>query len=382
MRLRSLCRFEFIALIFVLAYPFIPVVDIIADYVFGLSLRLDRQLVSVFIFAILALALNLQVGYTGLLQLGIAAFFAIGAFGCGILSVDKYPFQLGFWGVLGLVPLGAALVGLALGAPTMRLRGDYLAIVTLGFGEIIRVVLLNLENITDGSRGLNPLPAPWLPQTWMQFLQPQDGVADFINTDHVSFVTLYYVALLLLVCLWVGFSTLEASKIGRAFEALREDELSSACMGLSPARTRLVVFALGAAIAGAAGVLYATHLTTTAEPNTYDFNYSVMVLCAVIIGGLASIRGAVLGTAVLLGFDNIIAPMMTQGMQKLAPMGSSNVLLTFSNWRWLIFGTVLVLMMRLRPEGLWPAKYLRAEKRSQPQQPFEENRQPAHGQEL
>src|SRR5690606_31008338 len=121
----------------------------------GVQLGLDRQLVNVFIFAILALALNLQAGYAGLLQLGIAAFFAIGAYTTGILMVAKYPFQIGFWGAIIAAPLAAGLAGLALGAPTIRLRGDYLAIVTLGFGEVVRVVLLNYENITDGPRGLN-----------------------------------------------------------------------------------------------------------------------------------------------------------------------------------------------------------------------------------
>jgi branched-chain amino acid transport system permease protein len=164
------------------------------------------------------------------------------------------------------------------------------------------------------------------------------------------------VALLALVAGYAAFVTTQRSALGRAWAAVREDELASACIGLSPAKLRLLAFALGAALAGLAGVLYATHLTTTAEPNTYDFNCSVMVLCATIIGGLASLRGVVLGTAVLLSFDNMVSPMLTQALQRLAPMGSSNVLLTFSNWRWLIFGTALVLMMRLRPEGLWPAR--------------------------
>ena len=151
-------------LVFVLlaVYPAVPVLDWGLDAI-GQSLHLDRQLVNIFIFAILALALNLQVGQAGLLQLGIAAFFALGAITTGVLTVDKYPFQLGFWGSLALAPAVAAAAGLLLGAPMLRLRGDYLAIVTLGFGEVVRVVLLNLENVTDGPRGLNPVPEPWLP---------------------------------------------------------------------------------------------------------------------------------------------------------------------------------------------------------------------------
>ncbi|MBI4822452.1 MAG: branched-chain amino acid ABC transporter permease [Deltaproteobacteria bacterium] len=330
-----------------LVYPVFPIFDLAVDAVTGVPLRLDRQLVSIFIFAILALALNLQVGYAGLLQLGIAAFFAIGAFSTGIMTVEKYPFQVGFWGSLIVAPVVAGLAGLALGAPTIRLRGDYLAIVTLGFGEVTRVVILNLESITDGPRGLNPLPSPWLPIA---------KSAD--TTGRAEFLTMYYVSLVLLVTLVILFRNLERSRLGRSFVALREDELVSACMGINPARTKLMAFSIGAAIAGLAGALYATNLTTTAEPNTYDFNYSIMVLCCLIIGGLGSLRGVLLGAFVLLTFDNVMSPLLTR---LLSGDGSGSVLTTFSNWRWIIFGTALVLMMRYRPQGLWPDARVEAE---------------------
>jgi branched-chain amino acid transport system permease protein len=346
-------RLEFVILPVLLVYPFFPVVDLLVQGLFDTSLRLDRQLVNIFIFAILALALNLQVGYAGLLQLGIAAFFAIGAFSTGILTVDKYPFQIGFWGALVAAPLFAGTAGLALGAPTIRLRGDYLAIVTLGFGEVTRVVLLNLENITDGSRGLNPIPTPWLPD-WLA------AAAD--ATGRVHFFSMYYVALLLLAGLVVVFRTLERTRQGREFVALREDELATACMGINPARTKLIAFAAGAAIAGLAGALYATNLTTTAEPNTYDFTYSIMVLCCVIIGGLGSLRGVLLGAAVLLTFDNVLSPLLTNLIQRQVA-GSGNVLTSFTNWRWLVFGLALILMMRFRPEGLWPSSRVKSELR-------------------
>jgi branched-chain amino acid transport system permease protein len=312
--------------------------------------------VNIFIFAILALALNLQVGYAGLLQLGIAAFFAIGAFSTGILTVEKYPFQIGFWGAIAAAPVCAGLAGLALGAPTIRLRGDYLAIVTLGFGEVTRVVILNFENITDGPRGLNPIPAPWLP-TWLS--NALGGQGD--TTGRVSFLTMYYVALLILAALVVVFRNLERTRQGRELVALREDELASACMGVNPARTKLVAFSAGAAIAGLAGALYATNLTTTAEPNTYDFNYSIMVLCCLIIGGLGSLRGALLGAAVLLTFDNVLSPLLTNLIQRQVGQNNTNVLASFTNWRWMIFGLALVLMMRFRPEGLWPSSRMKEE---------------------
>ncbi len=336
---------------FLLIYPLAPALDWAMNAA-GLPLGIDRALVNIFIFAILALALNLQVGYAGLLQLGIAAFFAIGAFTTGVFTVGKYPFQIEFWGALALAPVVAGLFGLALGLPTIRLRGDYLAIVTLGFGEVTRVVLINLENITDGQRGLNPVPAPWLPR----FVTEQAGPG-----DRAKFLSMYYLALLFLVGLVVIFRVLERSRLGRQFVALREDELASSCMGINPARTKLIAFACGAAVAGLAGAMYATNLTTTSEPNTYNFNYSIMVLCCLIVGGLGSLRGVLLGALVLLGFDNIISPLLTRLIAKATGGGSSNVLLNFTNYRWLIFGLALVLMMRFRPEGLWPSSRLKAE---------------------
>ncbi len=348
-------KLALIALALCVVYPFFPFIDIAVEQLTGEALRLDRQLVNIAIFAILALALNLQVGYAGLLQLGIAAFFAIGAYTTGILTVGKYPFQLELWGALAAAPLVAGMAGLALGAPTLRLRGDYLAIVTLGFAEVVRVLLINLEGITDGPRGLNPIPEPWLPR-WLRNLV--DVSAD---AQRVRFLAVYFLAIGSLAALYVGFRTLERSKLGRAFVALREDELASACMGVNPTRTKLIAFASGAAIAGYAGALYACNLTTTAEPNTYDFNYSIMVLCCIIIGGLGSLRGAILGAAVLLGFDNVVSPLLTKVLQRAAAGDSNNVLYSFSNWRWLIFGTALVLMMRFRPAGLWPSERLAAE---------------------
>jgi branched-chain amino acid transport system permease protein len=340
-------------------YPFVPFVDWLLGAAGVAPIGLERQLVNVFIFGIVALALNLQVGYAGLLQLGIAAFVAIGAYTAGIFTVAKYPFQIEFWAAIVLAPVVAGLAGLALGGPTLRLRGDYLALVTLGFAEVVRVVMVNLESITDGPRGLNPLPEPWLPQSI------RDAAGVHAATGRLQLLTMYYVALACLAMLVATLYTMEKTALGRRFVALREDELASACMGLSPVRTKLVAFAVGAAIAGLGGALYATNLTTTAEPNTYDFNYSIMVLCCVIIGGLGSLRGALLGALVLVGFDNVVSPLVTRFVQSAVGDTSGNVLLTFSNWRWLIFGVALVLMMRLRPEGLWPSARVRAELREE-----------------
>ena len=344
-----------LALVLLAVYPFVPVLDWALEAATGQALHIDRQLVNIFIFALLALALNLQVGQAGLLQLGIAAFFAIGAFATGVLTVGKYPFQFGFWGSLVFAPLLGAVGGFLLGAPTLRLRGDYLAIVTLGFGEVMRIVLLNLENITDGPRGLNPVPAPWLPTFVRDALS---GGVDGVAGGDASIGTLramYFLALITLGATVVCLTLLEKSRLGRAFVALREDELAASCMGLDPARIKLAAFTGGAALAGLAGAFYATNLTTTAEPNTYDFNYSIMVLCCLIIGGLGSIRGALLGAALLLGFDNIASPLLTRLLQSFLGSDSNNVMASFTNWRWIVFGLALVVMMRIRPEGLWPS---------------------------
>jgi branched-chain amino acid transport system permease protein len=345
-RLKELVRFETIALVVLAIYPFFPFLDLAT----GMALRL--QLINIFIFAILALALNVQVGYAGLQQLGIAAFFAIGAYATGILTVEKYPFQLGFWGALFVAPACAGLAGLALGAPTLRLRGDYLAIVTLGFGEVVRIVLVNLENITDGPRGLNPIPEPWMPEVVR---------TSVTEAGRLRFLTIYFLSLLFLVGIALVLHQLEKTRLGRSLVALREDELATACMGLNPVRIKLIALLVGASIAGIAGALYATNLTTTAEPNTYDFNYSIMVLCCIIIGGVGSLRGALLGAAVLLGFDNVVSPLITELLQKNFQAQTGNVLLSFNNWRWIIFGTALVLMIRFRPEGLWPSSRHAAE---------------------
>jgi len=345
-------RFELWLLAALVVYPFFPFLDLGFGALFGDQLRLDRQLVNIFIFAILALALNLQVGYAGLLQLGIAAFFAIGAFTTGVVSVEKYPFQFGFWGAIVLAPIVSGVAGLVLGAPTVRLKGDYLAIVTLGFGEVVRVVALNLDAITDGPRGLSPIASAWIPEPVAKAL------GDEGNQSH--FVTMYFVALIVLVALVVGFQLLERARAGRAFVALREDELASAAMGINPARTKLVAFAVGAAIAGLAGALYATNLKTTGEPNNYDFNTSIIVLCYIIVGGLGSIRGVLLGTFVLMAFDTVVSPLLTKAIQG-AVGDTDSVFLSLTNWRLMIFGLALILMMRFRPEGLWPSARLKEE---------------------
>ena len=329
---------EIIALAVLAIYPLLP-----------LSPTLGAQLGNIFIFAILALGLNVVVGQTGLLHLGIAAFFGIGAYIIGILTASPTsPFKFDFLSALAIATAGSALVGLLLGAPVLRLRGDYLALVTLGFGEVVRFTLRNLEEITNGTRGLGPIPPPtftrWvgLDLDWSQDFRP-----------------FYFLNLLFLALVVVVLRNLERSKLGRAWTAIREDELAATCMGINAARVKLAAFAVGAAVAGMAGGLYATSLGSTAQPDAYDFNRSIMMLCCIILGGLGSIRGTLLGVLILVGFDNILAPALDSFVQS-ANLPDSP-LLEFTNWRLMIFGLALILMMRFRPEGLLPSARMRHE---------------------
>jgi len=314
---------------------------------------LGGQVTTLFIYCILALGLNVMVGYTGLVHLGIAAFFGIGAYLFAILTVPMYPFQMRFLTAAVVSALATAGVGLALGAPTLRLRGDYLAIVTLGFGEVVKVTLRNLEQITGGMKGLNPVPPPGAGLTI--------GGTDLGLAFAIDPRWFYYLALLALAGVVLAMRRLENSRLGRAWVAVREDELAAEAMGVSATRVKLSAFAMSSAVAGLAGCLYAASLSTTADPNAYDFNRSIMVLCAVILGGLGSIPGTLLGVALLVGFDTVLAPWADSAIQQWNINSSGSSLLTFSGWRLAIFGVALILVMRYRPEGLVPSRRLAAE---------------------
>ncbi len=351
---------------------------------------LGSRVTDLFIFAILALGLNVVVGYTGILHLGIGAFFGIGAYITGILTVGSYPFQLGLTAALVASALGTALCGLVLGAPTLRLRGDYLALVTLGFGEVVKVTLRNLEAITAGTQSLGPLVPPTVP-TWLApkltavvnvFSTPsiaqQGGQFVDFTTDYRLY---YFLALAMLVATVLLLRNLENSRLGRAWVALREDELAASCMAINTTRIKLAAFALGSALAGVAGCLYATKLTNTANPESYGFPLSITILCCLILGGLGSIRGALLGVLLLQGYEFILAPLLDQGAQgarggilnwltihypNIFPAEGSalakvQTLLTFSNWKLMTFGLVLILMVRFRPAGLLPSRRLKQE---------------------
>jgi branched-chain amino acid transport system permease protein len=350
-------------LVLAVVYPLLlPVENLIFRYT---EISLSTQLTYIFIYAILALGLNVVVGYTGLLHLGIAAFFGIGAYIAGILTVAAYPFQFGFWPALILATAGAALWGLFLGAPTLRLRGDYLAIVTLGFGEVVRFTLRNLEEITAGTRGLNPVPPPGVPGWLAPFCTLLGLTPDFALDSRLF----YYLTLgFLLAAIWV-VRNLEKSRLGRSWVAVREDELAASCMGIRVVRVKLSAFALGSALAGVAGALYATTLGSTAGPDAFDFARSITIVAAIIVGGLGSLRGTLLGVLLLVGFDNVVTPLIDSLLQRVKADVTNpqlKICLTFSNWKLMIFGLALILMMRFRPEGLLPAARIERELHEKP----------------
>ncbi|MEX2140162.1 MAG: branched-chain amino acid ABC transporter permease [Pirellulales bacterium] len=318
------------------------------------SANLTADVSNLFVFGVLALGLNVVVGYTGLLHLGIAAFFGIGAYLCGILTVNVYPFQLGYLPTLIFAAAGAAVMGAVLAAPALRLRGDYLALVTLGFGEVVKVMLRNFEEITAGTRTLGPLPT----------LQPSENMAgmlpamDEVRMHHYLF---YYLALVILAAVIGLLHVLERSRLGRAWVAVREDELAAQCMGINAARVKNAAMVLSAGLAGLAGCLYAMRLTNTSDPNAYDFNRSVVVLCCLILGGLGSIRGALVGVLLLIGYDSILVPLIDQWVQDAGLADRFGGVLQISRWNLMLFGLALVLMMRFRPAGLLPSTRLRHE---------------------
>jgi len=274
-------------------------------------------LTNALLYAILALGLNLIVGLTGLLHLGYAAFFAIGAYTYGLLNVRlDVPFWLGCAPAMAMA--GAA--GVLLGAPALRVRGDYLAIVTLGFGEIVRISFTNLERWTGGPNGLLGIAHPivWLPGR---------GVVDF----GVSSVPYYYLSLAALGLTAAVCVRLCRSRVGRAWMAIREEELAASCAGVPVLQMKLLAQACGGAIAGLAGAIFAAKQGTI-TPDSFDFILSVMVLAMAVLGGLGRVQGAIIG-AMILG----TLPELLRG---------------FDQYRMLLFGMSMVVIMRLRPQGL------------------------------
>lgn len=307
----------------------------------GASGSLYDAFQAIFVFALVGLGLNVITGFTGMLNLGIAAFMAIGAYAFAILTCEIYPFQVGFWWGLALAAGIGALAGFLLGAPTLGLSGDYLAIVTMGFGEITLDVLKNLDVITQGTQGINPLPSPTL-GGWTIALQDERAW--------------YYLLLVVLAIAVVLVRRLELSRTGRAWLSIREDALASQCMGIPPKRTRMIAFATGSALAALGGALFAALLSSTGEPNSYDFQVSILALCIIIVGGMGSVAGTLVGAAVMVGMNSIVLVKLADWIGAGDAGASSNVLASPNNWKYMLFGLALILVVRLKPDGLVPPR--------------------------
>jgi branched-chain amino acid transport system permease protein len=275
-------------------------------------------LISFLLYVVLGLGLNVIVGVAGLLFLGHAAFYAIGAYSYALLN--QY-YGLGFWAALPIGGVMAALAGVALAFPVLRLRGDYLAIVTLGFGEIVRLLLENFSEVTGGPSGISNIPRPGL-------MDVKLSVAD-------ANIYIYYIVLALAIITVICVSRLKDSRIGRALQALREDEVACEAMGIDRVGVKLMAFGLGTAWAGFAGVVFAAK-TTFINPASFTFFESAIILSIVVLGGMGSNLGVILGSAFL-----VLLP---------------EYMRAFSEYRMILFASAMVLMMVFRPQGLIPEK--------------------------
>jgi branched-chain amino acid transport system permease protein len=299
------------------------------------------------LFAMLAIGLNVVVGYAGLLDLGFIAFFGIGAYTYALLASPHFGLHYPFWLLLPLGAFVAGCFGVVLGAPTLRLRGDYLAIVTLGFGEIIRIFLVNLNrpfNLTNGPHGvtlIDPL---------------RIGPLDLSKTHdlfglQVAAVHCYFFVFLICVSLAIVLSLrLENSRIGRAWIAIREDEIAAKAMGINTRNIKLLAFAMGATFGGVSGGLFAA-FQGFVSPESFKLVDSIMILCMVVLGGMGHVPGVVLGAVLLTAL-----PEALRYVQPLQQQLLGRVYVDPADLRMLLFGLALVLMMRFRPQGLWPSR--------------------------
>ena len=290
-----------------------------------------RVLTTAVLYMILALGLNIVPGFTGLLDLGYVGFYGIGAYTSGLLAIH---YDLSLWVILPLAALNGALWGILLGAPTLRLTGDYFAIVTFGFSELVVLVLRNELWLTRGPMGLPGISPPSI------FGHPLTRDWEF-----------FYLILFLLAVVFVVVRRMEDSRLGRAWFAIREDEIAAQCCGVNLIRYKVTAFAISASIGAMGGAFYAKWFKFI-HPDMFKFWESILILCLIVFGGMGSIWGTMLGALILIPLTEILRAVLPQSL--------------FSA-RYLIYGLILVLMMRWRPEGLIPFESAQAEKAKQTQ---------------
>ena len=339
-------------------------VAVILPFFFGETASFIDDATTALAYIVMALGLNIVVGFAGLLDLGYVAFFAIGAYTCGWLAsgfadaanggkgihvgvggflIHQPGIHLNFLLVVVAAIVVTALAGAVIGLPTLRLRGDYIAIVTLAFGEIIRVIALNGDELkfgkyalTNGAQGITPVDKIELPFT---------GPFQSLNLRPWYWTALGLVA----VVLFVNFRVRD-SRLGRAWVAVREDEVAAASMGVPLVRTKLLAYATGAAFAGISGAFLGSYLNTV-NADQFQFSFSIFVLSMIILGGLGNIWGVVLGAAVLSYVNTSLIPDVLNGLPSKVGLDFDLTELSFG-----IFGFLLVIMMVLRPEGLLPER--------------------------
>jgi ABC-type branched-subunit amino acid transport system permease subunit len=309
------------------------------------------------VFVLLAMGLNVVVGLAGLLDLGYAAFFAIGAYTYAYSNSPFSGLDLPFFPMLFIGATIAAVFGIALGAPTLRLRGDYLAIMTLGFGEIVPIVFTNLDPYTRGTNGISGIYRP-------------EALPFFGEFSPLTSFNYMIVMMVIVTIAMMLLYRLHDSRIGRAWMAIREDELAASANGINTVVTKLLAFSLGATTSGFAGVFNASKLTIV-SPDQFYFTVSFTVLAMVIIGGMGNIWGVAVGAFVVYMVQVVLLRKLsdvTEGLRSLGfpvidfgPVHLDIATIRFQDYQYLLFGIVLVLMMLNRPEGLFPSRTRRAE---------------------
>ncbi len=331
-----------------LSYTLVAIALLIAPFVVGqFGSSWVRLLDFCLLYIMLALGLNIVVGYAGLLDLGYIAFYAVGAYAMALLASPHLDIHLSAWLILPIGAGMACIAGVVLGAPTLRLRGDYLAIVTLGFGEIVRLFMNNLDrpvNITNGPQGVNMID------------NVKIGSFDFGDGLHIagysfgSAYSYYYLFLVLALLTIFICIRLENSRIGRAWMAIREDELAAKAMGINTRNIKLLAFAMGASFGGVAGGLFAS-FQGFISPESFSLMESVMVLCMVVLGGMGHIGGVILGAILLTLTPEVLRAVINPLQRELF----GRMVIDPENLRMLLFGLALIIVMLVKPAGLWPS---------------------------
>jgi branched-chain amino acid transport system permease protein len=311
-----------------------------------------RVLDFVLLYVMLAIGLNIVVGYAGLLDLGYIAFYALGAYLYAWLASPHFGLHLPFWLILPLGATLAGLFGILLGTPTLRLRGDYLAIVTLGFGEIIRIFMNNLNspvNLTNGPQGINLIDGVQV--LGLSLARP----IEFLGIRFTSAYLHYYLFLAFTLAAVFVAMRLQDSRVGRAWAAIREDEIAAAAMGINTRNIKLMAFAMGAVSGGLAGGLFAA-FQGFISPESFNLMESIMILCMIVLGGMGNIPGVILGAVLL-----TVLPEALRYVGDWQRMALGHVVVDPNDLRMLLFGLALVAMMLFRPAGLLPSRQLRRE---------------------